>query len=195
MSNEQTIDWNNASKKEIFEYKNKYHNAQAKIADVFTKFKVNDSIIIPDYVNAETDSYIPGGVLYSIDIGIGFMSNHTTMKNNLDIIWFIDEPMKHGDWTQKQLILSKLKGIEFKYLGESIQEYYVTPELTEEQEIQIVTGQVPTDAFDDLVKVYQTTLWNADLLVHKINDEMYFVEELPQESEVDETTTKDAVEL
>ncbi len=181
MSNEVTINWETASKKEIFEHKNKFFNASAKIDKVFKSFEPNEYVAIPDYVNAETDSYIAGGVLYSINDSIGFMSNHTTMKGNLDLVWFVDQPMKHGDWTQKQFILSKLKGIEFNCPDEPIQEYSVTPELTEEQEVQIVTGEVPGDQFDDMVKVYHVCYWGIELLVHKIEGEMYFVEELPED--------------
>jgi len=166
----------------VWRHKENNYNGRKKLAEMLTKAQPKELIVIADYISKEDDIYNAGGALFINAIDqLMFIGNHLTMKNNLSIVRFEDVPMNNGDWTQKQFILAKLKGVEFEY-GDLVQTYGITPELTEAQELDIVMGIIAADSLDSEVKVYTSELFNIELLVHVIEDKVYFVEELPEES-------------
>ncbi len=180
------FNWQTATKKEVWEHKQENYNGRAKIAAMLSKVDTAHMLEIPDYIVEDTDTYSSGGVLLVNGKNeLMFINNHLTMKDNLSISWFKDEPMPNGEWTQKEYVLSKLKGVDFD-LGDEVKATYgIIPKLSEEQEAAIVLGTVASDAYDSQVNVYMTELFCIDLLVHIVEDKVYFVEELPEEATED----------
>ncbi len=178
------FNWNTATQATIYKHKNENYDATKKVVAILEKIQPDGISIVKPYISIEDDIYVAGGVLYIVKDKIGFMSNHLTMKHNINIVMYTDEIL-YETRTKKEFILNKLKSSDLDLTSgrEVIQEYEVTPELTDEQELDLATGMVPSNHFNDTVNVYKSEFFGIEILVHMIGTKIYFIEELPDEEE------------
>ncbi len=187
------------SKVEWFQWNQENRSAKDKADKILSL--MDEVHVIPDYIDEEEDVVSVGGWLYRKDATVGFISNHLKSKGNLDMTLYEDGNMPHWEQSKRSYVVSKMKYIDglLNAVGTAlVSDYYVTPELTDEQQLEVAIGNKTEFDYSNQVHVHLLEILGIDVLVHIMfeydkdvgaTERIYFVEELPSEESSDEPNT------
>lgn len=154
---------------------------------------------VADFVDESKDIVSVGGWLYRKDETVGFISHHLKAKGNLDMVLHEDGNMPLWEQTKRSYVVGKMKFISglLNSIGTTVvSSYFVTPELTDEQQLEVAIGNQNESYYSNEVHVYLVEVLGIDVLVHVMLEvdkdigevfRVYFVEELPSEESSDES--------
>jgi len=170
-------------------------DATEKVAKMLPMF--DEYYFIEPLVNEEEDKVFNGGWLYRKGDMVGFIDRFIDSKSNLQITLHEDGVMKHWDQTKRSYVVGMFKHTGIDVGMDLVSNYWITPELTDEQQMEIVLGDKSEQDFSSEIHVYRVEILGLDCLAHWHieEDRMYFVEELSEAVESDGSTNDNEEEL
>jgi len=174
------------SKVEWHEWNLENRDATEKVAKLLPLF--DEHYFVNTIVKEDEDKVFDGGWVYRKGDVVGFISRFTDNKENLQTTLYEDGSMKYWDQPKKQYVVGMFKHIKIDVGTDLVSTYYMLPELTEEEQFEIVMGTRTEESFSVSIQVYRVDVMGLDCLVHWHieDDRAYFVEEVPAKGEQDQ---------